>query len=410
MIALIIIFREKLLFAIESFAYWAYPSEENRNGEITKLIINIIGGIVVLIGLRAALIRAKASQKGVEKQSESIENQTNQIELTRISQTNELFKNAIEHLGSESESIVLGGISELHFIASENTEKFSEVVLNILCSKLRSEASVKKDAENISRTISQTIIDYIYKTDVYSNLNSDISSTNLKSLKLDNTQIQNCNFSFSMIPWKMSNVTFVNCNLSSTFCSLGRFNNIKFENCNMFHSEFNASEFEKLEIINSDGIQKLECINSKFTDSTFNCSLYNSTLISCEFISTKFGQNDIASVNFTASSFFKIDFSENELTSCNFSACGFVDVLTNNWIQSCVFKGVKNDYAYYVMFHDKQLEKSLKTENNFSGLNYNNSKFLNNEVLALTKQDKDDLNKVYDDLVQKHYPEKKKAQ
>ncbi|QXP78859.1 MULTISPECIES: pentapeptide repeat-containing protein [Winogradskyella] len=408
-VILIIIFRQELLLNIENFAFWAYPNDENRNGEITKLIINIIGGFVVLIGLRAALIRAKASQKGIEKQSESIKNQTSQIELTRISQTNELFKNAIEHLGSKSESIVLGGISELHFIASENKEKFSEVVLNILCSKLRSEASIKKDAEEISKTITQTIIDYIYKTKVYTNLDSDISSTNLTGIKLNNTKIKNCNLSFSNIPWKMHNIEFENCNLTSIKCSLGKFKDIKIINCNIFHSKFNASEFENLEITNSNGIQKLECLNSKFTNSILNCSLYNSTFISCEFISTDFSENDISSINFTASSFFKIDFSKNEITNCNFSACGFVEVITNNWIQKCTFKGIKNDTRYYMLFNEKQLEQSLNTENNFSGIQYNNNLFLKNETSILTKEDADDSIKTYNELVKKHYPKKKKA-
>jgi len=129
---------------INDFAHWAYPSEEDRNGKILQLILNILAGLAVLYGLYVSHKRARAMESGVEKQGEALENQNIQIELTRKSQIDERFKNAIEHLGSDKEPVILGGIAELNQIATENPAQYSEVVFNILCSYIRTTSSIKK--------------------------------------------------------------------------------------------------------------------------------------------------------------------------------------------------------------------------------------------------------------------------
>lgn len=399
-LVIIVVYRAELKNIIEQFAIWTYPNEENRNGEVIKLIINIIGGIVILIGLRAALIRAKSSQKSTEIQYESIKNQTNQIELTRDSQINEQFKNAIEHLGSNEESIILGGISELHFIATEHPDKFRQVVLNILCSKLRAEAYVKKDAKEINKTIIQTIIDYILKTEVYSKLSTDLSFCNLHNINFDSTKIENCNLSFSKIPWRMNNVEFVNCNLGSIHSTVGRYENLKFLRSSLFNAYFQSAEFKDSIIYNDDDkLQKMTCLNCKFDGFTFNCSIYNSKLLSCEFDFAQFSVNKISSVNFTASSFNQIEFGMTEISNCNFSGCGFVKTSAKSWIQSCLFAGIKNDHKYYSHFLEKQLDTSIAHSNNFLGFDYNQELFINNSVTEMTTELKEKSLAFYDKTI-----------
>lgn len=393
-------FRTELKNILEKFAIWAYPNEENRNGEVTKLVMNIIAGFVVLVGLRAALIRAKASQKGVEIQSESIKNQTHQIELTRKSQINDQFKNAIEHLGSNEESIILGGISELHFIANEQPDKFRQVVLNILCSKLRVEAYIKKDANTINKTIVQTIIDYVFKTDTYTRLSTDLSFSNLNEINLDSTKIENCNLSFSIIPWRMKEVELLNCNLGSISSTAGRYQNLKLTKSSLSNAYFHSAEFKDSIIYNDDKtLQKLTCLKTKFDDFTFNCNIYNSKFLSCEFNVVKFSITEINSVNFSGSSFNRIEFGMTEISCCNFSACGFVETSAKSWILSCLFAGIKNDYKYYSQFLEKQLDTSIADSNNFSGFNYNQELFKNNSISEITTQNKEDIMAFYEKVV-----------
>lgn len=93
----------------ESFAQWLFPNNEDRNGELFKILLSILGAIGILFGLYISLRRAKAMESGVERQKESIDIQTEQIKITRKAQTDERFKNAVEHLGSDKEPIILGG-------------------------------------------------------------------------------------------------------------------------------------------------------------------------------------------------------------------------------------------------------------------------------------------------------------
>jgi len=79
--------------------------------------------------------------------------------LSLKAQIDERFKNAIEHLGSDKEPIILGGIAELHQIAKEDCKKYAEVVFNILCSYIRTETSIyNKNADDINSTAISTII------------------------------------------------------------------------------------------------------------------------------------------------------------------------------------------------------------------------------------------------------------
>ncbi|UBZ15255.1 hypothetical protein LDL77_05960 [Flagellimonas marinaquae] len=387
-------FRIAIIHFLEEFALWAYPNDVNRNAEITKLIINIIGGIVVIFGLRAALIRAKASQNSVEIQSKSIDNQTTQIKLSTQSQTNEVFKNAVEHLGSEKESIVLGGIYELHFIATENPSKYAEIVSNILCSKIRTEASIKKEAEDISKTICQTIIDLILKTNIYNSLDKDISFCNLNSIKFSVEEIVNTNLNFSRIPYELENINFTNCKISGTKSIIGRYKNLVFDNCHLFGSYFRGTQFTNVFIKNSSGINKLICLDCEFNDVLLHFDFTASKFLGCEFKDTSFGILDLSSIDFSCSSFHNIDFGTSKIINCNFSGCGFVNTKTYNWIQNCKFLGIKNDSKYYSLFFEKQLEKSLNVSN-MKGLSYNETTFLKNTVSKLTEQEMEKIKKVY---------------
>lgn len=387
---------------MEQFAVWAYPKDENQNGEALKLVISVFGGIVVLIGLRAALIRAKASQKSVEIQSDSIQNQTYQIELSRNSQVNEQFKNAIEHLGADKESIILGGISELHFIANDNSEKFSQVVLNILCSKLRLEASLKKDADDINKTIVQTIFDYIFRTEIYHDLPTDISFCNLQGINIEFTEVRNCNLRFSILPVRMQSVDFINCDLMSVRSVLGNYQEIKFVNCQLFGSYFHSTKFENSSISNeNDSRQKITCVDSQFKSFTFNCSFNNSEFVACQFDSLIVKINSISNINFSVSSFLNTDFKTANIYSCDFSACGFVNCKSAGTIKKSKFSGIKNEYEYFSLFHIEQLEKSLGIENNFSGFSYDPSLFNNNYLNKLSIGYKGEIENLYLKLKEK---------
>ncbi|WP_417784836.1 hypothetical protein [Tenacibaculum sp.] len=353
---------------LEIFATWAYPENKNRNGEIIKLILNILAGIVILIGLYASIIRARATQKSVEKQEKSISNQSHQIELTRKSQTNEQFKNAVEHLGSEKEPIILGGISELNQIASEDSKKYSKVVFNIFCSYIRTEANIKKRADDINFTIVQTIIDYILRSDIYLNFAVNLNHCNLTSVNMDNVKLVNANMSFSYLPLNISNIEFINSNLSRTTLN-GRYTDVYIKDCEIFKLFSYNSEFKNLRIDNLEKkSQKLVFIDSKFNNSFFSFDSYDEDFLACEFNNCKFYGESFLNSKFYSSSFLDCEFSNIEVSGCNFAACGFyMSKMTTNIFNSN-FNGVDNEYKYFMLFMEKRLLKRKNKEVDLSGL------------------------------------------
>ncbi|MCA1920129.1 MAG: hypothetical protein LDL38_12065, partial [Flavobacterium piscis] len=117
-----------LLNSFETFACWLYPFDESRNAELLKIGLTVIGGLGILFGLYLNYKKTKATDKAIELQSLAISKQSDQLELSRKSQIDERFKNAVEHLGSDKEPIILGGVAVLHQIAIENPLDYSEVV------------------------------------------------------------------------------------------------------------------------------------------------------------------------------------------------------------------------------------------------------------------------------------------
>jgi len=103
--------------------------EANEKSAALKYLGFAMGGVLVAIQAAASHIRAKAMEAVVEQQAEA--NRHNGAGLRQ-----ERLKNAIEHLGSDSESVRLGGAYELFHLA-EDTELLRQTVLDILCAHIR---------------------------------------------------------------------------------------------------------------------------------------------------------------------------------------------------------------------------------------------------------------------------------
>lgn len=140
------------------FVLFGGNMNQDYNGEFVKFSASIIGGGFLFFGL---LLNARRT-KAVEKQNK----------LTRKGHVDERFKNAIEHLGSDKDAIVLGGIYALHRIAQEN-KTYRQPVFDILCSYIRGKTSSLKLWDEITEfergtikptIVIQTIIDLLFKT------------------------------------------------------------------------------------------------------------------------------------------------------------------------------------------------------------------------------------------------------
>jgi len=395
--------REFLQLEIEKYANWAFPKDNNKNGETIKLILSILGGILILFGLYISYIRANATQKSVESQNA-------QIELSRKAQTDERFKNAVEHLGSDKEPVILGGIAELNQITIDNPEKYKEVVFNIFCSYLRQESNIKKNAENINRTIVQAIINNLFKSGPYDNLKADLSFCNLNSIDFDGITFKNCDLRFSHIPWKMNDVIFINSELSKINVWVGRFKNVVFNNCNLSQAFFLSTEFVNTEIVNKNDSIKMNCLDCRFENSILDADFYDSSFLANEFNNSFFKGKSLSSSDFSGSSFYNVDFSKLDIYACNFSACGFnkVKMQTKDPIIECKFKSISNDYKYFSQFLEKKIMESINKESNYSGLNLDTNNLFKCDTSNLSIDDKDSILLKYKSLKEENSPKKTK--
>ncbi len=95
-----------------------------------------MGGVLVALQALMSYKRAKAMEQTAEAQADAAKAQADAVVKTEQGQRQDRLKNAIEHLGHESDSVRLGGAYELFHLA-EDTEDLRQTVLDILCAHIR---------------------------------------------------------------------------------------------------------------------------------------------------------------------------------------------------------------------------------------------------------------------------------
>ena len=104
----------------------------SEKSEVLKYLGISVGGLVLILQAVIANRRANAMQQTAEAQARANENTEHGLRQERL-------KNAIEHLGSESESVRLGGAYELFHLAQDTrgNDSIRQTVLDILCAHIR---------------------------------------------------------------------------------------------------------------------------------------------------------------------------------------------------------------------------------------------------------------------------------
>lgn len=355
------------LIYFSEFALWLFPSNKDRNGELLKLVLTVIGGLGVLYSLYLSYKRMQATNIGLDLQSIAINKQSEQLELSRNGQVDERFKNAVEHLGNEKEPIILGGIVELHQIAKEDKDKYAAVVFNILTSFVRSNLKVKnKVDENFSPTIAQTIIDFLFKNEgliLYADLKANLSFCNLLSLDLSNSKFIKADFSFSLIPSEISNVDFSNSKFGKTEFTISKIKNTTFKGSDFHECFFNLCEFDDVDFSDSEmKVQKF--ISSKFYNVKFeNSNLYEIDFILCHFDDLFLDKSVVLHSKFFGSNFINSFFTNSELTNVDFLASGFSLTFFNSDCFNCNFSGVRSKYdSEFIELEDIKNNIGLNTD------------------------------------------------
>ena len=105
-----------------------------------------MGGVLLAIGAAIANRRAVAMEDAAKAQAEAAAQQAAANRGAEEGRRQERLKNAIEHLGHESDSVRLGGAYELFHLARD-TGELRQTAMDILCAHIRrttGEASIGK--------------------------------------------------------------------------------------------------------------------------------------------------------------------------------------------------------------------------------------------------------------------------
>ena len=105
-----------------------------------------MGGVLIALQALMSYKRAKAMEQTAEAQADAARAQADAVSKTEQGQRQDRLKNAIEHLGHESDSVRLGGAYELFHLA-EDTEDLRQTVLDILCAHIRQTTGESKYRE-----------------------------------------------------------------------------------------------------------------------------------------------------------------------------------------------------------------------------------------------------------------------
>lgn len=352
----------------ENIALWLFPNDENKNGELLKLVLSIYGGLSIIFGLYVSLRRAKAIEDGVKIQND-------QIKLSRKSQTDERFKNAVEHLGSDKTPVIIGGVVELHQISKDNIEEYSEIVFDILTSYIRTNSSNHEKKEII-----QIIFNYLFKdysTNPYLRYKADLQKTKLSGIDLSNMNLTEANLSGSELS-KIINSNLSNSDLSNCLFFCANLKNTILEKAKLRKTTFYLGEVENCNITPNPDIPELYFINTTLRKVDFiNCGVQqwtfiNSYLRDCKFYNTDIISSDFAFSNFNNVSFEKINlFSDNDFRGCYFKSSTYSGCtpMKSNFI------GARSEKPFNIVLKDE----------------INDLIFYNTDLTGLNNLSKDDL-------------------
>jgi uncharacterized protein YjbI with pentapeptide repeats len=247
----------------------------NAKGEFLKTILQICGGIVIVLGAYQSL-----------KIVDSMNDNNKLVEKGNIA---ERFKNAITMLENKNSNTCLGGIYSLDNIAKDNIE-YREQVFNILVSFINNktkdigcwiEIPVPQRFQSKPSIEVQTVIKVLFSKDknLYRNLSGDFKDAKLYGGNYDVINFSNCSF---------TNVEFQNSSFRKTF---------------FVDSNINKTNYTYSQIINAD-----------FTGS----NIYKSILECCFFTFSHFTASRIQQTSFICSNINGADFQGSLLQKCNF--------------------------------------------------------------------------------------------
>jgi uncharacterized protein YjbI with pentapeptide repeats len=267
----------------------------NHKGELFKVILQFLGGTILLLGTYQSL--------------EIVDAMNDNNILVEKGNIADRFKNAIIMLGDNSSSTRLGGIYALNNIAKDNRE-YREQIFNILveyvCDKTK-ELMSWEDIPKPDRFLAQpsneinTIMNLLFSKDysLYKNLKATIENAKFYGAQFNNYNFSRCTFkNVEFQNSEFKDTWFIECNISNTDFTFSDFKDVYFSRskitmntvfacsslvstdftiCSISETDFSCSRMvnpffggARVGFSSFDGVYLLGGIEGAFNASTFN--------------------------------------------------------------------------------------------------------------------------------------------
>ena len=258
------------------FGEYFKPSSPYGYGELFRIYLTIVAGIIAIVALYYNHRRVTAMEKG---------------------NVDTRFNNAVGHLGDENPTVVLGGIHALHQIAVKH-ENYTQVIHNLFCSYLRENSAKLYDEEILDKcpVIIQTLIDYLFKPhnnkdSVYKDYASNLSFSTLKNCDFNHRVLANCHFNNAILTnCYFSNTTFINCYFLRTTLSDCKFMYASLTECVFTTAILTECNFSYATLFNCEFIKKHYFLDN--STQLINCDFRTTDLINTELPSNKNKQSE----------------------------------------------------------------------------------------------------------------------
>lgn len=273
------------------------PEDSMLENEYRKTLIQIIGGIVIIVGLYLNWRRIVSTE--------------NAITISERGQLVDRLSKAVDQIGSNNLSVRIGGLYALKNIGFD-FENYTKQVVEILSSFIRVNSSVDAACDESVPV----------PHDVQIALDSIIHIKSDHNEFLDNTIID-------LSGCRLMGITIIKKNLKGFDFSRSNLSNSNLESCQianveMFKTNFSNCNLSKINIFNA----KLK--NCVFDNSQMSFSILSKLLIfdssfrNCSLVEANFRGSAIDNVSFKDSTLMDADFTDTHMDNCDFSGAKFV--------------------------------------------------------------------------------------
>lgn len=298
-------------------AEYYFGGEISPKGEFLKIILQIIGGVFLFYGAYLTYCR---------------------VQIMEQNSVSDKLRNAIEQLGSDKTSIVIGSLHALNQIAKTNREYVQQIV-GIFGSHIRDRMDKEKGWNSLTGkekddyrlpTEVQTILDILFRNSgstVYLNGIIDLSRcklqranlnyANLKNAFLNNAQLQGAFLSRA----NMSNIEMEDANLSFARLIETNLMNSKLSNSCFIGADMKGTKFHFAKLKNTHFEHSY--ISSVHFERAF---LNRANFIGCNMIDVNFSCAELAFSNLSGSRLVRCNFSFSWLAEAKFDGCLMKDI------------------------------------------------------------------------------------